>query len=76
MFTNYFAAGALRSFLPDCFAVVRAFTGDLLFTARASFKTIWLRRRPVLRALVRFFGFPMCMFLSSATNVAAVYIFV
>jgi hypothetical protein len=53
---NYFAAA---SFLPDCFVVVRALTGDFAFTARASFKTKWLRRIPVARALVRFFGFPM-----------------
>lgn len=51
----YFVAA---SFLPDCFVVVRAFTGDLLFTFFARSRTIWLRRRPVLRALVRFFGLP------------------
>jgi hypothetical protein len=29
----------LASFLPDCLRVVRAFTGDFAFTARASFRT-------------------------------------
>ncbi len=43
---------------PDSFLVVRTFTGDLPLTIRASFSTRWLRRRPVLRALVRFFGLP------------------
>lgn len=33
-------------------------TGLLALTRRASFVTIWLRRMPVRRALVRFLGFP------------------
>jgi hypothetical protein len=48
--------------LADSRFVVRTFTGDLAFTFRASFKTRWLRRVPVLRGLVRFLGLPMGTF--------------
>jgi hypothetical protein len=34
-------------------------TGDLALTARANLSTKWLRRAPVARWLVRFFGLPM-----------------
>ena len=49
----------MLNFLPLCLAVVNAFTGDFLLTARASFSTKWLRRAPVARGLVRFFGLPI-----------------
>ncbi len=39
--------------------VVKAFTGDLPLTARANFRTRWLRRVPVRRGVVRFFGLPI-----------------
>ena len=55
----YFAVEA--SFLPVSRVVVRALTGDFLLTARASLRTRWLRRMPVLRGLVRFFGLPICV---------------
>lgn len=45
-------------FLALSFRVVYALTGDFAFTARASFTTRWLRRVPVRRGLVRFFGLP------------------
>ncbi|HSH31369.1 MAG TPA: hypothetical protein VK963_01745 [Candidatus Saccharimonadales bacterium] len=43
----------------DSRRVVYALTGDLAFTALASFRTKWLRRMPVRRGLVRFFGLPI-----------------
>ena len=55
-FLNYLLEA---SFLPDCFVVVRALTGDFALTFFARFNTILLLRRPVLRALVLFFGLPI-----------------
>lgn len=40
-------------------------------TARASFSTKWLRRMPVLRALVRFFGLPKAASLSFTSTIVA-----
>jgi hypothetical protein len=40
--------------------VVKTFTGDFALTLRASLRTRWLRRVPVRRGLVRFFGLPIC----------------
>jgi hypothetical protein len=55
------ASGCERQdFLPDSFFVVKTLTGLLALTALASFKTRWLRRVPVLRCDVRFFGCPIC----------------
>jgi hypothetical protein len=45
--------------LPVSRRVVRALTGDLAFTLRASFSTKWLRRLRVRRGLVRFLGLPI-----------------
>lgn len=39
--------------------VVYALTGLMLFTLRASSSAIWLRRNPVFRLLVCFFGLPI-----------------
>jgi hypothetical protein len=49
----------LLSFLPLSRRVVNALTGDLALTARANLRTKWLRRVPVRRADVRFFGLPI-----------------
>ena len=54
----YLAEDAL-SFLPVSRRVVRAFTGDLALTLRASSNTKWLRRVPVRRGDVRFLGLPI-----------------
>lgn len=51
-------------FLPVSRFVVNAFTGDVRFVERANFKRKWLRRRPVFRGLVCFFGSAMVMFSS------------
>lgn len=47
------------AFLPNSLRVVKALTGDLAFTLRASLTTRWLRRDPVRLTVVRFFGFPI-----------------
>jgi hypothetical protein len=47
------------SFLPDSRTVVRTLIGDLAFTLRANLSTKLLRRVPVRRGLVRFFGLPI-----------------
>jgi hypothetical protein len=49
----------LASFLPDSRTVVRTLIGDFAFTLRASVSTKLLRRVPVRRGLVRFFGLPI-----------------
>ena len=54
----------LAFFVPVSFFVVTTFTGDLAFTARANLSLRWLRRVPVLRGLVCFFGSAMEMFSS------------
>jgi transposase InsO family protein len=46
------------SIAPVSRRVVKALTGDLALTLRASFSTKWLRRVAVRRGDVRFFGFP------------------
>jgi hypothetical protein len=51
--------GYLAFILPVSRLVVRTFTGDLPLTTRASLSTKWLRRKPVLRGLVCFFGLPI-----------------
>lgn len=50
------AASALT--LPLSRRVVYARTGDFAFTLRANLTTRWLRRVPVRRGVVRFFGLP------------------
>ena len=47
-----------QAFLPDSRRVVYALIGDLALTARANLTSKWLRRRPVRRGEVRFFGLP------------------
>ena len=49
----------LAVFLPNSLRVVKALTGDLAFTCRASSTTMWLRRAPVARCDVRFLGLPI-----------------
>lgn len=44
--------------LPLSRRVVYALTGDFALTERANLTTKWLRRVPVRRGVVRFFGFP------------------
>jgi hypothetical protein len=52
-------AAGLADSLVDSFVVVKALTGDVALTFRASFKTRWLRRVPLRRGLVRFLGLPI-----------------
>ncbi len=49
---------------------MRTLTGDLLFTLRANVSTMWLRRVPVFRGLVRFLGLPISELSSSFLNLA------
>ncbi len=51
--------------LPDSRLVVRTLIGERALTLRASLITKWLRLAPVARGLVRFFGFPMFLGVSS-----------
>jgi hypothetical protein len=50
---------AIYTVLADSRLVVRTLIGDFALTLRASLRTKWLRRVPVLRGLVRFFGLPI-----------------
>lgn len=52
---SYFDGAASFAGLPRPICTL---TGLLALTRRASFDTMWLRRMPVRRALVRFLGFP------------------
>jgi hypothetical protein len=56
---GYLLGAGVLAVLPVSRLVVRAFTGDFALTARANLITKWLRRAPVRRGVVRFFGLPM-----------------
>ena len=49
----------LEVLLPNSLRVVKALTGERPLTARANLITRWLRRMPVARCDVRFFGLPI-----------------
>jgi hypothetical protein len=57
--TIFVQAAVFDGFLLDSRTVVRTLTGDLALTFRANVSTMWLRRVPVLRGLVRFLGLPI-----------------